>query len=125
MRLHELTSVADTSPESSLVTALELLQHRYADKKIPAKISTNALINLILNTDKNFDYNALVTANDRNPAVKNLIKSFNRKEIILQPVEGDSPATMSNAPSGQVKTGPVDTVANMAKRAAKTRGAAI
>ena len=81
----------------------------------------------MLNTDKTFDYDALVAANENNPALKNLIKSYNKDYIELLPAgeDADSDATTTNTPDGDATQAPVDTVSNMAKRAAKTRGAAI
>ena len=127
MRLNEFTHGPTNTPESNLTTALELIRHRYKDKKQPPKISTQSLINLVLNTDKTFDYDALVAANENNPALKNLIKSYNKDYIELLPAGelDDTDATTTNTPDGEATQAPVDTVSNMAKRAAKTRGAAI
>ena len=126
MRLNEFQHSPKNTPESNLTTALELIRHRYKDKKQPPKISTQSLINLVLNTDKTFDYDALVAANENNPALKNLIKSYNKDYIELQPAgaDADSDATTTNTPSGDATQAPVDTVSNMAKSAAKKRGAA-
>ena len=126
MRLDEFQHSPKNTPESNLTTALELIRHRYKDKKQPPKISTQSLINLVLNTDKTFDYDALVSANENNPALKNLIKSYNKDYIELQPAgdEDDTDATTTNTPAGDATTAPVDTVSNMAKSAAKKRGAA-
>jgi len=127
VRLNEFQHSPKNTPESNLTTALELIRHRYKDKKQPPKISTQSLINLVLNTDKTFDYDALVAANENNPALKNLIKSYNKDYIELLPAgeDADTDATTTNTPDGEATQAPVDTVSNMAKRAAKTRGAAI
>ena len=127
MRLDEFQHSPKNTPESNLTTALELIRHRYKDKKQPPKISTQSLINLVLNTDKTFDYDALAAANTNNPALKNLIKSYNKDYSELLPAgeDADSDATTTNTPDGDATQAPVDTVSNMAKRAAKTRGAAI
>jgi hypothetical protein len=127
VRLREFTHGPTNTPESNLTTALELIRHRYKDKKQPPKISTQSLINLVLNTDKTFDYDALVAANENNPALKNLIKSYNKDYIELLPAgeDADTDATTTNTPDGEATQAPVDTVSNMAKRAAKTRGAAL
>jgi hypothetical protein len=127
VRLNEFQHSPKNTPESNLTTALELIRNRYKDKKQPPKISTQSLINLVLNTDKTFDYDALVSANENNPALKNLIKSYNKDYIELLPAgeDADTDATTTNTPDGEATQAPVDTVANMAKRAAKTRGAAI
>ena len=126
MRLDEFIHSPKNTPESNLTTALELIRHRYKDKKQPPKISTQSLINLVLNTDKTFDYDALVNANETNPALKNLIKSYNKDYIELQPAGelNDTDATTTNTPAGDATTAPVDTVSNMAKQAARKRGAA-
>ena len=130
MRLREFAGDANTS-ESNLVTALELLRHRSQDKSAPATISTKSLINLVLNTDKTFSYDALVDANENNPAVKNLIKSFNQDQVVLAPLNGsdedeyDSTTTNTNSADQNTFQAPVDDVSSMAKRAAKTRGAAV
>ena len=126
MRLDEFIHSPKNTPESNLTTALELIRHRYKDKQQLPKISTQSLINLVLNTDKTFDYDALVSANENNPALKNLIKSYNKDYIELQPAGelDDTDATTTNTPAGNATTAPVDTVANMAKKAARKRGAA-
>jgi hypothetical protein len=127
VRLNEFIHSPKNTPESNLTTALELIRNRYKDKQQPPKISTQSLINLVLNTDKTFDYDALVAANENNPALKNLIKNYNKDYVELVPAgeEDNTDATTTNTPDGDATTAPVDTVANMAKRAAKTRGAAI
>ena len=126
MRLHEFNHGPTNTPESNLLTALELIQHRYKDKEKVPNVSTQSLINLVRNTDRTFDYEALVQANETNPAVKNLIKSYNKDFVELnqiQPVEDETETTTNIG--DETTDAPVDTVANMAKRAAKTRGAAI
>lgn len=126
MRLHEFTHAPTNTPESNLLTALELIQHRYKDLEKVPNVSTQSLINLVRNTDRTFDYDALVKANETNPAVKNLVKSFNKDIVELNPIEPveDSEETTTNV-GDETTDAPVDTVANMAKRAAKNRGAAI
>ena len=126
MRLNEFIHGPTNTPESNLTTALELIRHRYKDKKQPPKISTQSLINLVLNTDKTFDYDALVAANTNNPALKNLIKSYNKDYIELRPAgeDNDSSATVENPKDQDVDpNAPVDTVSNMAKQAARKRNA--
>ena len=128
MRLREFAGENNGAPESNLVTALELLRHRSQDKSAPATISTQSLINLVLNTDKTFSYDALVDANENNPAVKNLIKSFNKDQVILAPLTGedeDSTTTNTDGATQNTFQAPVDDVSSMANRAAKSRGAPI
>ena len=120
MRLHEFATPSKNNPESSLTTALELIRNRYKDQDKLPKIKTQSLINLVLNTDKTFDYDALVDANENNPAVQNLIKSFNKDYVEINPAGEADEAPISNV-DGKPASGPVDTVDNMAKRAAKKR----
>lgn len=125
MKINEFTHGPTNTPESNLLTALELIQHRYKDKEKLPKVSTQSLINLVRNTDRTFDYDALAQANETNPAVKNLVKSFNKDTVELNPVQpaADDAETTTNV-GDETTDAPVDTVANMAKRAAKNRGAA-
>jgi len=125
VRLDEFIHSPKNTPESNLTTALELIQHRYKDKEKVPNVSTQSLINLVRNTDRTFDYEALVQANETNPAVKNLIKTFNKDYVELNPVNtGEEEAPTTNV-GDETTQAPVDTVSNMAKRAAKTRGAAL
>ena len=127
MRLDEFQHSPKNTPESNLTTALELIRNRYKDIPTPPKISTQSLINMVLNTDRTFNYDALVAANETNPAVKNLIKSYNKDYIELRPAgeTGDDDSTTTNTPDGDSTDAPVDTVKNMAKRAGKKRDADI
>lgn len=124
MRINEFVS---KDPTNTLATALELVRYRYKDKKLTPKIKTDSLINLIRNTDRTFDYDALVAANEENPAVKNIIKSFNKDEVILNPFgdETDAEEVKSQTVDNDQAKAPVDTVSKMAKRAGKKRDADI
>jgi hypothetical protein len=124
VRLHEFEHGPTNTPESNLLTALELIQHRYKDKDKVPNISTQSLINLVLNTDRTFDYDALVDAVENNPAVKNLIKSFNKDYVELNTIDADD-STTTVTPDGEATDAPVDTVSSMAKRAGKNRNADI
>jgi hypothetical protein len=126
MRLREFASSISNAPESNLLTALELLRQRYKEKNTPAKISTRSLINLVLNTDRSFDYDALVAANEHNSAVKNLIKNINKDYVELKPDGDDSDDSDDDSEidnTDQPIIDPADTVSDMAHRAAVTRGA--
>jgi len=84
VRLHEFEHSPKNTPESNLVTALELIRTRQKDAGKDPKFNTNSLIKLVTNTDHTFDYNALIAANKDNPAVKNLIKSIDQKHVVLK-----------------------------------------
>jgi hypothetical protein len=125
VRIDELVHSPLNTPESNLVTALELIRNRYKDVPTAPKISTQSLINMVLNTDRTFDYDALVSANEKNPAVQNLIKSYNKDYVELNNADdtAEEEPTTTNTSSGDATEAPVDTVDDMAKRAAKARGA--
>jgi hypothetical protein len=122
VRLNEFTHGPTNTPESNLLTALELIQHRYKDKDKVPNVSTQSLINLVLNTDRTFDYDALADAVENNPAVKNLIKSFNKDYVELNTIDSDD-STTTVTPDGDATENPVDDVSSMAKRAGKKRDA--
>lgn len=109
------------------MTALELIRNRYKDRDKLPKISTQSLINLVLNTDRTFDYDALVQSAEENPAVKNLIKSYNKDTVELRPAGelGNDEGTTTITPDNEVTDAPVDTVSDMAVRAGKKRDANI
>lgn len=121
MRLSEIAHSDKNTSESNLVTALELIRNRYKDSNVMPKLSTQSLINMVLNTDKTFDYDALVHANETNPAVKNLIKTFNKDFVQLKSDDDEANDTTTNTPTGDPTKNPVDTIDSMAKRAAKKR----
>ena len=126
MKINELVHSPVNTPEANLTTALELIRQRYKDQDKPAKINTQSLINMVLNTDKTFDYDALVAASENNPAIKNLIKSYNKDTVELRPDSelGDETTTIPPG-EGDPTQAPVDTVGDMAKRAGKKRDASI
>ena len=126
MKINELVHSPVNTPEANLTTALELIRQRYKDQDKPAKINTQSLINMVLNTDKTFDYDALVAASENNPAIKNLIKSYNKDTVELRPDSELGDETTSIPPGeGDPTQAPVDTVGDMAKRAGKKRDASI
>lgn len=121
MKINELLHSPKNTPESNLVTALELIRQRYKDKNQSPKISTQSLINMVLNTDRTFDYEALQHANDTNPAVKNLIKKVDKDTVELR--SADEADDESDFNVKDTTDAPVDTVSNMAKSAARKRNA--
>jgi len=129
VKINELIAGSTSTLESNLLTALELIRHRYKDKEQLPKIKTSSLINMILNTDHTFSYQSLIDANDSNPAVKNIIKNFNKDYVELNPVgdenSPDSSEDTTNATADAAVQAPVDTVPDMAKRAAKKRDSSL
>ncbi len=115
---------------SNLVPVLTFLKNRSADKDLAPKMRTDSLIQMVQNAgDNTFTYESLVAAYEEDEAVKELIKSFNKHEIILKSDldHDDSEDEMHGSEENDAEQhgGPEDptvTVDNMASRAAKNRG---
>lgn len=136
MRVREIV-FEDISPEeqlsgdgklsANLLPVLMFLKKRSEDKELSAKLRTQSLIQLVQNAgDTTFDYKALVNAFENNDAVKEVIKSFNREEIILRTDndsgDGDSESHGdSDEHTSEKQPDPEKTVAAMAKKASKKR----
>ena len=104
-----------------LITVLNFIKNRAADQGVAPKINTVSLINMVKNTGvESFSYNDLVSANDNDSTIQNLIKSMNNDEIILNSDDTDATSTDDNEDKG-MKMNPQDTVDAMAKRAASKR----
>ena len=123
MKINEFVHSPVNTPESNLTTALELIRNRYKDQDQIPKISTQSVINMVLNTDKTFDYDALIHASKHNPAVKNLIKSVDHNSVELRSADAMASAEEFNPVTDP--DAPVDTVTNMAKSAAKKRNTSL
>lgn len=120
MKINEVIGSKETS-NANLKTALELLRRKHTS------IDTKSLINIVRNTDQMFGYDNLIDAAENDNTVKNLIKSINKKTVVLVSA-GDltnDQETVTVTPAGDATKNPVDTVDSMAKRAAKERGAPV
>lgn len=107
MRLYEFDGSA--AGNSRLLTVLNHIRSKYKEKGQPPKIKMQSLINMVRNAgDQSFNYDSLVSAHDKDPAVKNLINNFNQDSVDL------STDIASDGDSGQDSEKTVDT---MAKRA--------
>tara|TARA_B110000977_G_C11040249_1_gene478592 strand:+ start:135 stop:482 length:348 start_codon:yes stop_codon:yes gene_type:complete len=114
MRFSEIIREGDPQDgHSVLLTTLEFLTQRSADAGAPMSISTQSLINTVRNTGAIFDYAGLVAAY-KDPAVKELIKSFNKDVVTFKG------ANDIDAEQGDVDLG-TDTVARMASKALTKR----
>lgn len=94
----------------NLSALLSLLQSRVNDQKASPKIRTQSLINMMQKLGMTFSYDSLVAANNQEE-IKNLIKSFNKDEIIIKT---DSDGVSSDNTDADVSA---DTVEKMAKSA--------
>jgi len=99
---------------ANIVTLLQFLKNRSEESQSSPKISTDSFIKLVQNTGyKNFGYDDLVAANEI-PTVKNLIKSFNEHEVVIN-LRGTTDTT---SVVNKRKQDPESTVKSMANRAA-------
>lgn len=119
MRFSEFIREGDPQGDASILTStLELMAQEANDKGMPPVIKVSDLIQIVKQPGTTFDYNALVNAYKTVPAVKNLIKSFNRDEVILKDPEGDDEFTTGADVDVDLGT---DTVARMAHSALNKR----
>ena len=125
MLIREFTETKDG--DANLLTVLQFIRNRSHNKKITPVISTSSLINMVKNQGGSewFNYDNLASAQQRNPAVAELIKNLDREQVTINGF-GDE---MDAAEPDQEATGdtstktpdPEKTVKAMAKRAAANR----
>jgi hypothetical protein len=120
MRISEILKEGDPQGDPTvLLTTLELLRQHAHDKSTAPVINTADLISLVGNSGAIFSYDSLVSAFKTDPAIKQLIKSFNRDTVILSGLDGDDEFTTSaNSPDIDLGT---DMVARMAQKAMSKR----
>ena len=117
MKIREIIKEGvDTAP---LLTVLQYMRSRSHDQDQVGELSTDAIINMVRNTGVPFDFQALVDANENDDAVKELVKSFNRKTITLSAF-GDE-TEVNNDEANVNNDGDGKEVSRMAKRALNKR----
>ena len=114
---------------ANVIPVLVLLKTQAKELGVSVKMRTDSLIRMIKNAgDTTFDYKALINAHESNVAVKGLIKSVNKDEVVLASDELDDSeqeVTGDDANADQYALSPEETVSGMAKKAAGARGAAV
>lgn len=119
MKIRDIIREGDPQKGPSvLLTTLELLRNHASDKGMPPVISTNQLIDLVKQPGMSFTYASLVDAYKKEPAIKKIIKSFNREEVILSNPDGEDEFTTSASVGVDLGT---DTVSRMAHNALNKR----
>ena len=99
------------------VTALAQIQHRVIKNKLDPRLNIDDVLSQLgnaLRTD-HFTADALRDLNDRNPAVKNVIKNIEPDAVVFKTTSNDNLGT--NAPTQN----PQQTVSAMASKALKRR----
>ena len=139
MRANEFITEDEASPSHSaanLLSVLDTLSNRLSDEREEPKIRLDALINMVRATpgSEMFNVDSLVSAYEKNSAVKNMITGVKDdgtgvKHVFIRPAIGDIRTSdinigneLDSDPSGDdLESGPEITVSKMAKRAAKKR----
>jgi len=116
-----LSEEPDSSENANLLQILLYLKERSEDDAESATLRTNSVIQLVRNAGQSmFDYRALTQAFEKDEAVKNLIKSFNKDEITLKSDMDVDDESFEDDEEGS-NMSPEDTVQSMAKRATNQR----
>ena len=105
---------------SGLISILLYLKERADDDANSAELRTNSVIQLVRNSgEQMFDYQMLAAAFEQDPAVKNLIKSFNKETITLKSEYDNAEDELAADQAPEMS--PEETVQNMAQKATAKR----
>ena len=112
--------------EANVLAALNLLARKIKSGELPNELPTNMIIRYVRNTGiSNFSVDNLVDLNEKNPSLKNLLKSISGNRIVfstdsIKDTE-DSDTKSDTGGGGNEQPGAEDTVSRMAKSAMKRR----
>ena len=105
---------------ANVVTALDLIRNRIKDSNLSYEIPVNIVLKFIQNTGiPGFSYHDLITANENNPAIKNIIKNITPDHITF--ASDEEPSVSNPEDYTSAADNPEQTVSNMAKSAMKRR----
>ncbi len=105
---------------ANIVTALDLIRNRIRDENLHPDVPINVVLRFIQNTViPGFSYHDLITANEENDAIKNIVKNITSDHVTFTT---DAKPSVANSQDyeGSVDN-PEQTVSNMAKAAMKRR----
>lgn len=121
MRLREFALREDGNQYANLVSVLMFLKNSAQERGLTPKMGTESLINLVKNSGQPaFEFDDLLAAIDADPAVKELVKSANREEVVIRADHDQEVTTDPDTDSSSVKN-PEQTVKTMAKKALDRR----
>lgn len=121
MRLQEFALQENGDQYANLVSVLMFLKNSAQERGLTPKIGTESLINLVKNSGQPaFELDDLMAAIDADPAVKELVKSANRDEVVIRADHDQEVTTDTDTDSSAVKN-PEQTVKTMAKKALARR----
>jgi len=112
MLLYEFTD--SRHPVQGVLTLLNLIKTRYQSQQAQPKINTLSFLNLARNVGLTLNYQSFADLFEREQALKNLVKNFNRQYIEL--TSDDDLGSDSHSAPGKKKDD-ADVVGAMAKQA--------
>lgn len=118
MRLYELKSSSSNEIESTLISLLQYLKGKGTQTSAGIRIPIKSVNELMKNLGYGITYDEINLMQQKNPAIKNLIKNIDQNEIIINTGhEIDSDLT----DQGEFIPGDEQTVQQMAKSAVHRR----
>lgn len=101
------------------ITALKQIQQKIEKNKLEPRVNIDAVLDQLGNALRTDYYtaNALRDLNDRNPAVKNVVKNIEPDAVIFKTSDSDNLAPSNSYTQGN----PQQTVSSMANKALKRR----
>lgn len=126
MRSYEFLKEDELSSiEANVLSALNLLAGKIKSGELPSELPTNMIIRYVRNTGvSNFNIDNLVDLNEKNAALKNIIKSISKNRIIFTTSDiKDSEEGDSEKKTGEEDQAAADknVVSKMAKSAMNRR----
>src|SRR5210317_2532795 len=114
MRFFEVDSAVD-----AIMSAAMIAQNRASQRDKQGKLSMNGFLQMLANAGVVVDYEGFKTVFDTNPQLANVIAKFDKDSITFASADGDDEAVDNTKPSNQ--TPPDERIAQMARKAVKTR----
>src|SRR6056300_1179553 len=114
MRFFEVDSAVD-----AIMSAAMLAQTKAGSRNQQGKLSMNGFLQMLKNAGIIMDYEGFKTVYDTNPQLANVIAKFDKDSITFLSADGDDEAVDNTKPSNQ--TPPDERIAQMARKAVKTR----
>ena len=114
MRFFEVDSAVD-----AIMSAAMLAQTKAGSRNQQGKLSMNGFLQMLKNAGIIMDYEGFKTVYDTNPQLANVIAKFDKDSITFLSADGDDEAVDNTKPSNE--TPPDERVAQMARKAVKTR----
>lgn len=122
MKIREIIVESSATSNENLIQVLLYLKQRSEDNAETATLRTNSIIQLVRNAgDVMFNYRALTDAYESDPAIKNLVKTFNAETVTLKSDSDDTEEDFSSDDDDAANIPPEETVNTMAKSAANKR----